>query len=160
MNKSLVEFVAKLSLFKGLSAQEIELIVPLLEEKNLSEGTTVFVENMPGESLYIVREGTVQVSRMISEGREKTLVILGPEDFFGEMAILDGGTRSATARVVENACLLRMRKSDFDTLCTQEPRAALKFMHNIIKAFSRRIRENSEEYHKMLLWALEAQKDG
>jgi CRP/FNR family transcriptional regulator, cyclic AMP receptor protein len=159
MKKSVIEVMQATSLFKGIAAQDLEILAPLFTEKKLSEGTTVFVENMPGESLYLIGEGTVQISKMIAEGREKTLAILGPEDFFGEMAILDGGTRSATARVVENACLLRIRKSDFETLCDKNPRVALKLMHNIIRLFSRRIRENKEEYMNMLLWALDSSKN-
>jgi len=120
----------------------------------MDEGTTVFVENMPGESLYIIRQGAIKISKMIAEGEEKTLVILGADEIFGEMAILDGAHRSATARVAEKAHLLSIRKSDFEKLCEKEPRLALKLTRNIVRIFSSRIRENNEEYREMLLWSL------
>lgn len=141
-------------LFKDMSDTELSSLLSLFREKLMEEGTTVFVENMSGESLYLILEGTVKVSKMIAEGEEKTLVILGPEDVFGEMAILDGAPRSATARIVEKARLLSIRKVDFETLCEKNPRLALKLMRNIVRLFSQRIRENNEEYREMLIWSL------
>jgi CRP-like cAMP-binding protein len=109
---------------------------------------------MPGESLYLIRRGAVKISKMLAEGEEKTLVILGPEEIFGEMAILDGAPRSATARVAEEADLLSVRKAEFEALCEQNPALALKLMRNIVRIFSQRIRENNGEYREMLLWSL------
>lgn len=142
------------SLFAGMSDLELATLAPLFQEKQMGEGMTVFVEQMPGQSLYLIQEGTVKISKMIAEGEEKTLVILGPEDVFGEMAVLDGAPRSATARVAEQARLLVILKKDFEALCEREPRLGMKLMLNIIRLFSRRIRENNDEYRQMLIWSL------
>jgi CRP-like cAMP-binding protein len=142
------------SLFEGLSDAEIDSIEPLLEEKRIEEGKTVFVENMVGESLYLIEQGTIKISKMLAEGDEKILVILGPDDFFGEMAILEGTPRSATARVAEDACLLSLQRKDFEAFCDNNPKLGLKLMRNIVRTFTRRVRENSEEYREMLIWSL------
>lgn len=142
-------------LFKGMTDAEISTLAGFFSRKQLSEGMTVFVENMPGESLYLIQKGVVRISRMMGEGNERTLVILGPEDVFGELAILDGGPRSATARVMEEASLLSLRKPDFEKLCGQKPGLGLRLMSNIVKLFSQRVRDNSEDYRAMLLWAME-----
>lgn len=144
-------------LFQDMSNTEILTLSKLFGEKIIDEGMMVFVENMPGESLYLIRQGAVKISKMMAEGDEKTLVILGAEDVFGEMAILDGAPRSVTARVAEKAYLLSMRKLEYESLCENEPRLALKLTRNIVRIFSRRIRENNEEYREMLLWALRKQ---
>jgi len=141
-------------LFKEMSDAEVNMLAELFVEKRLSEGMTVFIEHMPGESLYLIQAGTIRISKMISEGDEKTLVILGPDDVFGEMAILDGAPRSATARVIEEARLLSLRKSDFEALCEKNPSLGLRLMRNIVRVFSQRIRENNEDYRVMLLWSL------
>jgi len=141
-------------LFKEMSAAEINELGKVFNQKAMAEGTTVFVENMPGESLYLIQKGAVKISKMIAEGDEKTLVILGAEDIFGEMAILDGAPRSATARIAEEAHLLSIRRSDYDSLCEQNPRLALKLTRNIVRIFSRRIRDNNDEYREMLLWSM------
>jgi CRP-like cAMP-binding protein len=142
------------SLFKDMSDAEIEALGGFFSEKVMPEGMTVFVENMPGESLFLIQEGAIKISRMLAEGDEKTLVVLGAEDIFGEMAILDGAPRSATARVAEEACLLSLRKADYEVLCEQNPRLALKLTRNIVRVFSRRIRENDDEYRELLFWSI------
>jgi CRP-like cAMP-binding protein len=146
-------------LFRDLAGDELALVGGMFVEKTLPEGKTVFVEQMPGESLYLIREGTVRISKMLTEADEKTLVILGPEDVFGEMAILDGLPRAATARVIEAARLLCLRKTDFDALCLKRPALGLKLMRNIIRVFSRRVRDNSADYRQMLIWATEGASD-
>lgn len=142
-------------LFQEMTDADLNLLAGYFSEKQVAEGMTVFLENMTGESLYLIREGVVRVSRMIAEGEEKTLVVLGPEDVFGEMALLDGGPRSASARVVEAASLLALRRTDFDRLCAQHPGLGLRLLRNIARAFSQRVRSNNEDYRTMLLWATE-----
>lgn len=141
-------------LFQGLDKTELAGLAGLFRELAMAEGSTVFVEQMPGESLYLVQEGTIKISKMIAEGEEKTLVVLGPEDVFGEMAVLDGAPRSATARVAESAKLLAIKKADFEKLCDTNPRLGMKLMRNIIRLFSRRIRDNNDEYRQMLIWSM------
>jgi CRP/FNR family cyclic AMP-dependent transcriptional regulator len=141
-------------LFKGMSQEDIAYLAPLFTEKAMSEGAIVFVENMPGESLFLVMKGAIKISKMIAEGEEKILVILGAEDFFGEMALLEKERRSATARVAEDAELLSLKKSNFDALCESNPRLALKLLRNITLMFQRRVRESEDEYRDMLLWSM------
>jgi CRP-like cAMP-binding protein len=151
-----LEAVKNCYLFKEMTEAEISSLAGLFAEKRVGEGLTVFLEHMPGESLFLIRKGIIRISRMISEGDEKTLVILGPEDVFGEMAILDGGPRAATARVIEEASLLSLNRSDFEILCDQNPRLGLRLLSNIVRVFSQRVRGNSEDYRTMLLWSLRA----
>jgi CRP-like cAMP-binding protein len=155
MPKINLESLTGSALFRDMEPGEISILSGIFVERKMAEGATVFLENMPGESLFLVKQGTVQISRMIAEGEEKTLVILGPEDVFGEMAVLDGAPRSATARVAEDAQLLGIKKADFEVLCENHPKLGLKLMRNIIRVFSQRIRENNEEYRKMILWCSE-----
>ncbi|ORJ53691.1 Crp/Fnr family transcriptional regulator [Geothermobacter hydrogeniphilus] len=146
------------SLFKGMTDAEMAALASVFHEKAMTEGATIFVEQMPGEMLYLIQSGTVKISKMLAEGEEKTLVLLGPEDVFGEMAILDGSPRSATARVAENARLLCIKKTDFEVLCDEQPRLGMKLMRNIIRVFSQRIRDNNDEFRDMLLWSLGKKK--
>lgn len=141
-------------LFDQMNAVEIDTVGALFQEKKLEKGKTVFVEQMPGESLYLIKKGSVRISKLIAEGDEKTLITLKAGDVFGEMAILDGSARSATARVETNAILLSVNKTDFEKLCSSHPGIALKIMRNIICVFSKRIRENNDDYREMLMWAL------
>ncbi len=140
-------------MLRNLSEQDFKKLAPFCEERQMGEGTTVFIENMPGESLFLIKKGIIRVSRMFAEGDERTLVVLGPEDIFGEMAIIDGLPRSATARVAEDATLISLKKKDFDALCQKESELALTIVMNIVRVFSKRIREANDEYRDMLSWS-------
>lgn len=141
-------------LFKNFNGPELDLLSSMFQERELAAGKTVFVEQMPGESLYIIRKGVVKITRLLTEGDEKTLVVLKEKDVFGEMAVLDGAVRHATARVAEDAILLSLRKDDFEKLCASQPAVALKFLKNIACLYSQRVRQNSDEYREMLMWSL------
>lgn len=141
-------------LFQDLTKPECEILAALLNSKNIREGNVVFLENMPGESLYVIKKGTVKISRMFTSGREKTVVVLGVDDIFGELAIFDEGERSVSAFVAEDAELLCLTKKDFELLCKEQPALALKISINIIRLFSRRVRESQKDYQKLLKWCL------
>lgn len=142
-------------MLQGLSDQELGKLAGFCEMREMAEGTTVFIENMPGESLFLVKKGTIRISRMFAEGDEKTLVVLGPEDIFGEMAVIDGLPRSATARVAENAELISLNRKALEQLCRDDATLALKLVKNIVKVFSKRVREVNEEYRDMLIWSMQ-----
>ncbi|MBN2427736.1 MAG: cyclic nucleotide-binding domain-containing protein [Deltaproteobacteria bacterium] len=140
--------------FQGLTKAECETLAKFLTSKNIPEGNVVFLENMPGESLYIIKKGAVKISRMLTSGREKTVVVLGADDIFGELALFDDDSRSVSAFVAEDAELLCFHKNDFERLCSENPVLALKISRNMIKLFSQRVRETQADYQKLLKWCL------
>lgn len=139
----------------GFTDDDLNKLAAFCEIRDMNESTTVFIENMPGESLFLIKSGTVRISRMFAEGDEKTLVVIGPEDIFGEMAVIDGLPRSATARVAEDAQLISLKKNNFERLCTEDAALALKLVSNIVRVFSKRVRESSEEYRDMLIYSMQ-----
>ena len=142
-------------MLQGFTDKELGRLSAFCEMREMSESTTVFIENMPGESLFLIKSGTVRISKMFAEGDEKTLVVIGPEDIFGEMAVIDGLPRSATARVAEDAELISLKKKDLERLCSEDPALALKLVSNIVRVFSKRVRESNEEYRDMLIWSMQ-----
>lgn len=146
------------TMLQGMNDADLSRLAEFCEERQMAEGTTVFIENMPGESLFLIRKGTIRISKMFAEGDEKTLVVLGPEDIFGEMAVVDGLPRAATARVAEDADLISLKKKDFEMLCNNDPALALKLVMNIVRIFSKRVREANDEYREMLIWSIPGDK--
>ena len=142
-------------LFIGMAAKEIEYLSSIFTPNLIPEGRTVFIENMPGESLYLVKQGTVQISQMLAEVEEQDMITLGAGDVFGEMAVIDGGNRSATARIVKNAVLYSLNRKTFNTLVSENPRLGLQLSLNIARIFSERIRNAKRDYHKMLTASLD-----
>jgi len=141
-------------LFKGFDAADLKALEDVFSYKEMDAGKTVFIENMQGEYLYLIKQGTIRISKMLAEGDEEVLVVLGPSDVFGEMAIIDGAQRSVTARVAEDAVLLCLAKTEFEKLSSLDPALSLKFAINIIRLFSERIRASQSTHSDMLLDAL------
>lgn len=139
-------------LLKGLNSKEKDHLAGSFTVKRISEGKVIFLESMPGESLYIIRSGAVRVSRVLSDGKEKTLVILGPEDMFGELALLDGGMRAVTVGVMENTELLSLGKHDFELFCDHHPKTAIKILKNILFSFVQKNREIRADDNIFLKW--------
>ena len=141
-------------LFKGMAAKEIEYLSSIFTLSQIREGKTVFIENMPGEALYLIKQGTVQISQMLSEVNEQELLTLGAGDIFGEMAVIDGGERSATARITKNTILYSLSRKDFNSLVSEQPRLGLQLTLNIVRIFSARIRSAKDDYRAMLIASL------
>ena len=141
-------------LFKGMAAREIEYLSSIFTLSQIREGKTVFIENMPGESLYLIKQGTVQISQMLAEVNEQELLTLGAGDIFGEMAVIDGGERSATARITKNTILYSLSRKDFNSLVSEQPRLGLQLTLNIVRIFSARIRSAKDDYRAMLIASL------
>jgi len=154
-SSSALRAVAGSPVFVGLSPQEIAEFAHYIEYRRFVPGASIFLENMEGEYMYLILQGTIKVSRMLAEGREKLLVVLGAEDVFGEMALFDSARREATARVMEEAQLAIFSRERYAELCQNSPRLALKLTQNIVRNFNRRIRTVNDDYRTMLQWAAE-----
>ena len=141
-------------LFKGMAAKEIEFLGSVFTANLVAEGKTIFVENMAGESLYLIGEGTVQISQMLAEVDEQSLVMLSSGDVFGEMAVIDGGQRAASARVLKKTKLYSLSRKDFNSLVREKPRLGVQLTLNIARIFSQQIRQAKNDYRKMLTYSL------
>ncbi len=158
MSQVCLDGLADSPLFKGMNKDDIGNLEKIFSVRRIAEGKTIFIENMPGESLYLIKQGTVRISRMLAEGDEQVLIVLGPDDVFGEMAVLDGGKRSATARIAEDAVLYGLTRKDFETLAHADPKLGLAFALNIVRIFSSRVRNSQKDYRAMLLASLNRKK--
>lgn len=136
-----IEFLSQISLFSDLSAAEIKKIDKISFTKEVPGDEILFFENESGEAIYLILSGIVKISKISASGREKTLAILESGDFFGEMSLLDGGTRSATAQVLQKARLLVIHRQDFLRVLHNYPGIASK----IISVLSRRLRETNRQ---------------
>ncbi|MEK7435164.1 MAG: cyclic nucleotide-binding domain-containing protein, partial [Cyanobacteriota bacterium] len=94
---NLQEFFTEVSLFSNMDKNEIEQITKICVERSFEKGKTIFYEQDQGTSFYLILSGQVKIVMMSNDGREHTLGVLKEKDFFGEVSMLDGQPRSATA---------------------------------------------------------------
>jgi CRP-like cAMP-binding protein len=113
-----------LKLLSGLPSEQLDDIGDRLEPVRFRQGETILREGAPGDEMYFVESGRVQVVR--GQGsRARVLAELGAGDLFGEMALLTGNTRSATVTAVSDLNLWLMSRADFDYMVTTYPSLAL-----------------------------------
>jgi len=141
-------------IFTGLATKEIEFLGSIFTVASVAAGKSIFTENMAGESLYLIGDGTVQISQMLAEVDEQSMVMLNRGDIFGEMAVIDGGQRLASARAIKAAQLFCLSRKNFNSLVREKPRMGLQLTLNIARIFSARIRDAKSDYRKMLTYSL------
>jgi CRP-like cAMP-binding protein len=106
-------------LFSRMSAEQLLPVAEIVNEVSYGSGEVIFHEGDPGDELYLVMSGSVEVLR-----HEKQLAVLGANECFGDMAMLDQEVRSATIRVVEPVSLLAIAREDFLDLLDLYPALA------------------------------------
>ena len=140
--EGMISFLSKTSICSSLSTQDLETLAGLLISKQVSAGETVIHQGDFGDSLYFIYQGEVDIFIHNQEGAENLIGRLKEGDFFGEMALLTGEPRSASARITRDANLLVLHKTDFDRFLREQPRLAVFFS----KVLAERIRAANMKY--------------
>ena len=135
-----VELLRRVPLFSELSEDELAQIARVAVPRSYPSDTRVFHEGDAGDACYIVRSGNCRVTREHPDGRAITLANLGPGSIFGELAMLDGESRSASVEVTDDAELLALPAGDMKALIRTHPEMAEK----LVVALTRRLREANE----------------
>ncbi len=104
-------------------------------------GEIIFSEYEPGDSFYLIQSGRVKISKIVGD-IEKTIDILQPPEIFGEMAILEGTPRSATAITIDTVKVLEFNRANFEVLMMGNPQSALR----LLKLFTKRIWDQKRRF--------------
>jgi CRP/FNR family transcriptional regulator, cyclic AMP receptor protein len=119
------EALERSALFKGFTEIGLRLFAGIAQEKAFPAGAPIFVENMVGESLFIVKSGTVRVSQRI-DGVDRELAVVGPGEHLGGLAVLGKTVRLASAVAVTPCEVLELAHRDYLRLQPEKPQACLK----------------------------------
>jgi CRP/FNR family cyclic AMP-dependent transcriptional regulator len=126
--------------FQPLDEAERTALAALLEVVRIPARQDVFHYGDPGGSLYIIRGGEVEISFRSDTGEHVVLDHLGPGDFFGEISLLDGGSRSAAAVATRDLEALRLDRDDLEQFLQRHPSVAL----DLLTVVGRRLRQTDE----------------
>ena len=140
-------------IFRAFSDKELATLAGHVEEKTYPAGTPLFYENMKGEAMYLIVSGQVKLSKMLAEGEERTLAVMGPNDYFGENALLEEGQRTVTAIVASDSSILVIKRAGFNKLLESEPKLALKIILGMYQLLSSRIRKASPKMQQLIMEA-------
>jgi uncharacterized membrane protein len=119
---------SSIPLFAELSPSESATIAQLLQPRTLAPGEVLFWIGETGDAFYVIQKGQISISFPDHSGREMFLAKLSAGNFLGEISLLDGGPRSATARAVEETLVLGLPRLDFLTFVMEHPAVAVRLM--------------------------------
>jgi CRP-like cAMP-binding protein len=137
MHDSITEKLKSISFFSDMSDYDLEQIAEITEEKTYAKGDTIIEERTSAERFFIIYSGKIKITKQFEDGEEFVLAVHSDGEFFGEMALLDEGRRSASARALEDTTVLEISRPDFETLLYKAPVLA----YSIMKELSSRLRE-------------------
>ncbi|MGN6663786.1 MAG: Crp/Fnr family transcriptional regulator [Solirubrobacterales bacterium] len=132
-DQSAVELLKSVPLFADLEEEELERFSHVAVPRSFPAGTRVFHEGDDSDACYIVKEGSFRVTREHSDGRAITLATLGPGEIFGELAMLDGDKRSASAEALTDGDLLALPANDVRALLARHPEISLKLVAGLVR---------------------------
>jgi uncharacterized membrane protein len=115
-------------MFERLNEGDRVALGAVVDELTVPEGHTLFQAGDPGESLFIVRSGDIELFIKDTAGQKIVLTIAGPGDMFGELAMLDNGSRTATALALSEAEVLVLDRDDLMLLFQRQPEAGLHML--------------------------------
>lgn len=123
----------EIDLFSDLTDREADTVLELMRERTVSRGATVFHQHDSGGGLYLILSGAVKISRTGRDGRDVTVAVLSAGNFFGEMSLLDGQPRSASATALEPTRLLVLDREHFQRHVLAQPRIVAKLLRELSK---------------------------
>ncbi len=133
------EMLAHVPFFALLDDQERAVLAERVEVVTFPTGSTLFAYGDPGDSMYVLRSGAVELSVKMKTGEKVVLETPGPGDFFGEISLLDAGARTATAVATEDVEAIEIDRGDLDELFRLKPAAAL----DLLSATGHRLRKTA-----------------
>lgn len=143
----MIKFLATVPLFSELEDTDLERISQVASVQKYHKDNIILIEEEVGTTMFIIISGKVKISRISDDGREVILSILSEGDFFGEMSLLDGQTRSANVTAIEESELLMLRREDFLQMLYDYPQIAV----NLLKELAQRIRKSDEQIKSLSL---------
>jgi uncharacterized membrane protein len=120
--------LAEVELFEHLNDDDRATLAGVIDVRRLAAGDTLFKAGEPGESLYVVRSGEVELFIKDTAGQRIPLAIVGVGEIFGELALLDRSPRTATAVALADSDLLELDRDDLLLLFKTSPNAALRLL--------------------------------
>ncbi|MEE8584468.1 MAG: Crp/Fnr family transcriptional regulator [Acidobacteriota bacterium] len=132
-----IEFLRKVGLFNQLEEEELAEVAKYFLERHYKRNEIIFFEEDTGQYMYVVSLGRVKVSRLLPSGKEMILAFHEPGEYFGEMALIDGGTTPATVTAVVNTSIYSLGATKFRQLLADNP----KINQTLLKMLCTRCRD-------------------
>ncbi len=139
-----VKLLRQIPLFKEFTVTEVMNVSMLARSAKFKKGQEVFKEKSPGDALYVIKSGSVRVSKTDSFGDSHVLAILKKGEYFGEISLVDRAPRSATVLANDASELLMIKRGDFHNLIKGNTEIERKFYKSFTQVLCERLRVTNE----------------
>jgi CRP-like cAMP-binding protein len=151
VKESTVEMLGRTALFGSLEEADRRAVAQEMREQSFDAGQAIFARGDPGRDIFLVTSGRVRLSILTSEGRELSFAHAEPGNIFGEIAVLDGGLRTADATAVTKVTALTLSKPSLVRLIETRP----VVREGVIKFLCNRIRNADQQLEGIALYPIE-----
>ena len=150
-------FLRKIFLFQDLEEDEIRQVLEHTNLREFSAEAVIIQEGEPGDSLFIMATGEVEITKQLTlvldedTPKDRVMIRLKAENgvYFGEMALLESETRSATVTASTDCSLLELHQKDFLELIGQNPAMGVKLLLRLAQLLSRHLRKTNQDVIKL-----------
>ena len=147
----------KIYLFQDIKEDELHQVLNRTSPREFSAGEVIIQEGEPGDSLFIMQAGEVEITKQLTlvldedTPKERVMIRLNAENgvYFGEMALLENETRSATVTASTDCALLELHQKDFLDLIDQNPAMGVKLLLRLAQVLSRHLRKTNQDVVKL-----------
>ncbi len=150
----LCDLLRRIPLFCELRRSELREIERLVHRRNYQDNEVIFWEDEPGVGMYIVQRGAVEIFKDFSKPGQKELARLQPGEFFGELALLEGDCRSATAVAAGETDLFSLIHPDLFDLFDRKPRLGIRLLSTLAAILAQRLRQIDQDVQRLSQAAL------
>ena len=134
------DFLARVPLFRGLKQRQLENLAGLMAVRHYDAGETIVTQGKEGIGLFVLVSGEAEVVRTGADGSTTKLNVFGPTDFFGELALLDGGPHTASVVAVEETECLVLVHWEFLGKLKQDAEMVAVIMEEVVRRFHMALR--------------------
>lgn len=131
----IVEIIGKVPLFEGLKRRQLQSLARIFVERNCDEGEVIVPQGRDGYGFFVIASGAAKAVRKRSDGSEAVVNTFGPTDFFGELALLDNGPRTASVIATEPTHCLILPRENFLGALRRDGELAVEILVELAKRF-------------------------
>ncbi len=145
--KEIIEVIQHIEVFHSLNAAQLEQVAAQIVREAYANGDVVIEQDDPGDSMYIIGRGQVEVRRRDTRGEQRTALFLGEGQVFGELSLLDQGRRTATVVADDDPTVLyKLTRETFEALCQADSALGYLMMRNIALDLAFKLRHQNLDH--------------
>ena len=145
LQEAIIKCLSGIGIFADLDTTELNIISEHMHVSRFEPGDIVFSENDPGDKMYFIVDGTLDVLKTYDGVQEKKIAVQAPGGSIGEMAVVGGFSRTATVKACTDATLLTLSRRHLNRICEAHPTIGVKILMAIARLLSNHLRNTSQE---------------